>query len=882
MNKRKFIIAGIILIVVLVSCDVFFGIRASNKLKNKEKELKSYILAQVTIPKDNEDELIICEDLHVSEKEKEIFISGYRSKIVQPEISEDNLDDESTVNMEAGEQEPVLFKAVKENGEFSDVKEIDMGEYNASKFLWDGDDFYFIGSNNNDSSGNSDVSEVGECGLFHAEIEESGIKNVQQVESDDNIKITDYRQAAIQNGKIIFYGFNGESTSYYTGNVKDGKLSDVKDLGEFSENDIIQSLRFSGDGEELFLSAIYIDIGLGFRQGHEIMDLSKQGFDNRQEVEVNNNVISVENLLFFDINAKKHIFYYGDYADSENADMKITIYKTEYGKTIHNLFDDSNSEGGDVQVKQDYNSGDYSYDQFDKGEFKSVKRNKSDLYEKQGIWYEIFVRSFADSDGDGIGDFNGIRQKLDYLADLGIDGIWLMPVNASPSYHGYDITDYTALNSDYGTEEDFANLIKEAHAKGIKIIMDFPINHTSSEHPWFMSASADINSEYRNYYRWVHENDSTDYSKNDKSNWGSSVWHKVGDSYYYGMFGIEMPDLNYNNPKVREEIESAAGKWLEMGIDGFRLDAAMHIYGANEFKQEKNPTESTIQWWNEFAVYCEHINPNVYLVGEAWNNDEVLEEYVQPFDTKFNFAFEEKLMAAVVNGTAMTDSNENLSGVLQDILDKYAGVDEKYLDGVFGTNHDQNRIMSQVETESKARLIANIYMTLSGNPYIYYGEELGMYGSKPDDMIRTPFKWSNNGQDLTFNAKWIEDDQNTKIKAVDEQITDENSMFNFYKKLIALRKANSALSEGKYTAADLKNNALMAYIRESSGQKLLVIHNLSGETQKADLSGYNVKEVVYNSVMGNDGVSENAKTQIEMEGSSINLNAESSIILYIE
>lgn len=868
MNKKKFIIAGIILIVALVSCDVFFGIRSSNKLKNKEKKLESYILAQITISAGNEDEMISYEDLHVSENEKEIFISGYRSKVSQSEISGD------TIDMEILEEETVLFKALKENSKFSDVKEIDMGEYTASKFLWDGDDFYFIGSNNNASSGNGDVSDLGECELYHAEIEDFGIKNVHQIELDNTIKITDYRQAAIHKGKIIFYGFNGESTSYYTGNVKDGKLSDVKDIGDCSENDVIQSLRFSDDGDELFLSAIYIDTDSGFRQGHEIIDLSRQGFDNRQEVEVKNDVISVENIHFFDINAKKHIFYYGDEKDSENADMKITIYKTEYGKTLHNLFDDS-KEGGDVQVKKEYNSGDYSYDQYDKGEFESVKRNKSDISEKQGVWYEIFVRSFADSDGDGIGDFNGIRQKLDYLSNLGIDGIWLMPVNESPSYHGYDITDYMKLNNEYGTEEDFANLIKEAHAKGIKIIMDFPINHTSMDHPWFASASSDINSEYRNYYRWVHENDSTDYSKNDESNWGSSVWHKVGNSYYYGMFGMEMPDLNYNNPKVREEIKSAAGKWLEMGIDGFRLDAAMHIYGANEFKQEENPTESTIQWWNEFAVYCEQINPKVYLVGEAWNNDEVLEEYVQPFDTKFNFAFEEKLMAAVVNGTAMTDSNENLSGVLQDILDKYVGVDENYLDGVFGTNHDQNRIMSQVETESKARLIANIYMTLSGNPYIYYGEELGMYGSKPDEKIRTPFKWSNGGQDLAFNTKWIEDDQNTELKAADEQITDDNSMFNLYKNLIALRKANTALSEGKYTGADLNNNALMTYVRESSGQKLLIIHNLSGNTQNADISRYNVKEVAYNSVMGNNEVS-------GLEGSSINLNAESSIILEIE
>ena len=176
--------------------------------------------------------------------------------------------------------------------------------------------------------------------------------------------------------------------------------------------------------------------------------------------------------------------------------------------------------------KTEYKDGDNSSDAYDKGNFTSELREKSDEKTKQGVYYEIFVRSFADSEGDGIGDFNGITAKLDYLKELGIDGLWLMPINESPSYHGYDITDFMALNSNYGTEEDFKKLLDEAHARDIKVIMDFPINHTSSEHPWFVDIFENEDSEYKNYYRWVSKNDTSDYSETDVSNWGNGVWSK--------------------------------------------------------------------------------------------------------------------------------------------------------------------------------------------------------------------------------------------------------------------------------------------------------------------------------------------------------------------
>ena len=223
-----------------------------------------------------------------------------------------------------------------------------------------------------------------------------------------------------------------------------------------------------------------------------------------------------------------------------------------------------------------YVEGTYSSDSYDVAEFTAETRKKTNEEGNRGVYYEIFVRSFADSDGDGIGDLNGVTEKLDYLQELGIDGIWLMPITASDTYHGYSVTDYVTVNPDYGTEDDLKRLLDEAHSRDMKVIMDLVINHTSINHPWFQAAKSDENSEYRDYYRWVYKTDKKDCNHLlDKSSWGDMVWHQEGDFYYYGVFGADMPDLNYNNPDVRQAAKDAAGHWLELGLDGFRMDAAV-------------------------------------------------------------------------------------------------------------------------------------------------------------------------------------------------------------------------------------------------------------------------------------------------------------------
>lgn len=538
------------------------------------------------------------------------------------------------------------------------------------------------------------------------------------------------------------------------------------------------------------------------------------------------------------------------------------------GKTLYYLQEESNTVCEDLSkvVPQWYKvdletslkeipeeEAKYDTNQYETADFPLELRNKSDETNKEEIYYEIFVRAFADSNGDGFGDFNGVTSKLDYLADLGVTGIWLMPINKTSSYHGYDVVDYYALNDLYGTEEDFKNLLDEAHKRGIKVIMDLVTNHTSFLNQWFLQATSGFDNKYVDYYRIVAKDNTAIYSADDTSPWGSKVWSGLETSKYayYSIFTDSMPDLNFNNPEVREEIKKVAKKWLDMGVDGYRLDAAMHIYGDNEFKQQEDQLSHNIQWWNEFAKACEEINPDVYLVGEAWQDLEILPEYAQPFDTKFNFAFVEAMMGGIKNESAMVEDNQNLSQYLQRILDQYAQYDTKYLDGIFASNHDQNRVMSELDNEDKAKLAVNIYMTLAGNPYIYYGEELGMRGIGEDPLKRTAFKWNKDGSAPT--ADWIkafsgeEDTMNTKTPSLEEQMDDENSMYQYYKDIIALRKSNEALMNGSYKAYDFKDSQIMAYERVSDQQKVLVVHNFSNETKKVSFNEGELSKVLFDS-----------------------------------
>jgi alpha-amylase len=458
------------------------------------------------------------------------------------------------------------------------------------------------------------------------------------------------------------------------------------------------------------------------------------------------------------------------------------------------------------------------------------------------VFYEIFVRSFYDSNGDGIGDFNGIAQKLDYLNDgnpatfddLGITGIWLMPIFPSPSYHGYDVTDYYDVNPEYGTMEDFKHLLSEAHKREIRIIIDLVVNHTSDQHPWFKSAVGDLNSPYRDWYVW---------SESDpKYNgpWGQTVWHPSATGYYYGLFVDFMPDLNYDNPAVTEEMDKITTFWLrDIGVDGFRLDAAKHLI--EEGSKQENTT-ATHEWFKEFRPFYKSINPDAIAVGEVAGADQgVMAGYTQGDQLDLTFDFGQ---AAAILQTAKSGNAQNIRGAMK--LTYKLVPDLQY--AIFVTNHDQNRMMSELGGDlDKAKLAASLLLSAPGVPFIYYGEEIGMNGAKPDELIRTPMQWtSEEGAGFTDGSPWEAINPDYSSVNVAAQNGDDTSLLEHYRMLIHLRNEHPSLRIGETFLAASNTNQLIAYLRSTPDEDLLVFINLDNEP----VSGYEL-ELESGSLSGN-------------------------------
>jgi glycosidase len=432
------------------------------------------------------------------------------------------------------------------------------------------------------------------------------------------------------------------------------------------------------------------------------------------------------------------------------------------------------------------------------------------------VFYEIFVRSFRDSDGDGVGDFNGITEKLDYLQELGIRGVWLMPINPSPSYHGYDVTDYYAVNHDYGTMDDFKHLLEEAHKRDIKIIIDFVMNHTSSKHPWFQQALTP-GSEYHDWYVWSETDPGT------LGPWGAKAWYRAANGqYYYAIFWDQMPDLNYNNPAVREEIKSTTSFWLEeVGIDGFRLDAVRYMVEGDQLADSKANHDFLEEW----GSYYRDINPLAFSVGEAWTDNANVKKYTDT-NTELNSAFNFDLSDAMLK---INESNTtSLRFVLQTTIRDFPEQDNAN----FITNHDMPRVMNQLGTdkEQKAKLVAGILLTAPGIPFIYYGEEIGMTGTKPDELIRTPMQWDDTrGAGFTEGTPWEPINPDFSFTNVSDQSGDASSLLEHYRELIQLRNERSALRIGKTYVVESNSNKLLSYLRTGNDGSLLVVINIDDE-----------------------------------------------------
>ncbi len=445
------------------------------------------------------------------------------------------------------------------------------------------------------------------------------------------------------------------------------------------------------------------------------------------------------------------------------------------------------------------------------------------------VAYNIFPISYADSNGDGKGDLRGIIDHLDVLndgdsmtdTDLGITAIWLNPIHPSNSYHKYDVIDYYAVDPDFGTLEDFQDLSDACEERGIKLILDIVFNHTADDNPWFIKAMAG-DKVYRDYYRIEEKLTSKLYPN-------KTGWSFRNSLAYYASFWDQMPELNAESEAVRVEMKKILAFWMDRGVDGFRYDAAPRVYDANEYPIGTGTMELNKQFWMEMKEYVKSVNPDILLLAEVWMPASQAAPYAKGFDSMFNF----DLASGIVN-TVMQGYQTNFVSTYLNGKNYFTGRNANYLDSTFLTNHDQNRIMSTLSGDvAKAKLAANILFTFPGIPFIYYGEELGMTGAKPDERIREPYRWTS--QSEIPNALWESWEYNLNTVPYEIQTKDESSMFSLYRRLIHLRDESPILRFGDIQGLTLSNKVL-GYTRTFEGKTLTIVHNLDRFPQSVDLN----------------------------------------------
>jgi alpha-amylase len=437
------------------------------------------------------------------------------------------------------------------------------------------------------------------------------------------------------------------------------------------------------------------------------------------------------------------------------------------------------------------------------------------------VFYEIFVRSFYDSDGNGIGDFNGIIEKLDYLndgdpkthTDLGVTGLWLMPINPAATYHGYDPSDYYGVNADYGTMDDFKRLLAECHKRGIRLIIDMVYNHTSTDNPWFIQSRDQPDSSFRDWYIWSATNPGYG------GPYGERVWFPTKSGYYYAIFSSEQPDLNYTNQAVSDEMYKVAQFWLkDIGIDGFRLDAVRYLIEEGQVQQD---TQETLDWWKNFRTFYKGINPHAMTVGEVATTNYVAEEYLKDgnFDQTFNFDLAGQILRNVASRNAV-----NLNATIKASFQLFP----KGEYATFLSNHDQERVMSYFSSDmNKAKLAASVLLTTPGTPFVYYGEEIGMIGNKPDERIRTPMLWSaDRYAGFSKVIPWESTNANYKDANVASESSDPNSLLSLYRDLIQIRNDHVALRIGDYYLVRTDNLSILPFLRVSKDETVLVLINM--------------------------------------------------------
>jgi alpha-glucosidase len=480
---------------------------------------------------------------------------------------------------------------------------------------------------------------------------------------------------------------------------------------------------------------------------------------------------------------------------------------------------------------------------------------------ERGIIYQIYPRSFMDSDGDGIGDLGGIRAKLDYLQSLGIDAIWISPIFPSPmADFGYDISNYADIDPVFGTLEEFDGLIDDAHARGLKVLLDYVPNHTSDQHPWFIEARASRTSPKRDWYIWRDPAPDGGPPNNWRANFGGAAWEldRRTDQYYYHAFLKEQPDLNWRNPQVQDAMLNVLRFWLDRGVDGFRVDVMHHLVKDIEFRDNpRNPN-----WRPGMSPYRELLTtytadlPDVQSIVAKMRA--VVEEYSERMIVGEIYLPVERLMAyyGASGEGAHLPFNFQLIGLpwkartIAAAVERYEAMLPSYTwpNWVLG-NHDKPRIATRIGA-AQARVAAMLLLTLRGTPTMYYGDEIGMHdvpiaphevkdpfeknvpglglGRDPE---RTPMQWSAEEQaGFTTGKPWlpIADDYPSVNVTIESE--DPGSMLNLYRRLIQIRRAEPALAVGGFAPVPADGD-LIAYVRKAGRRRLLIVLNLGAQPQ---------------------------------------------------
>ena len=500
--------------------------------------------------------------------------------------------------------------------------------------------------------------------------------------------------------------------------------------------------------------------------------------------------------------------------------------------------------------------------------------------DKYRNFYEIFVYSYCDSDGDGIGDIQGLISKLDYLndgddttdTDLGINGIWLMPICKATSYHKYDVEDYMSIDPEFGTLDDFKQLVEECHSRGIKIITDMVINHSSSQNKWFLEACEYLEGldgkepsaeecRYFAYYNFVKDADGGKY-------------YPVGDSgwYYEAQFWSGMPDINLESEIFREDFAEVTQFWFDLGVDGFRLDAVGEYYTG-----ETTRSVEALTW---FVDMVRSQKEDAYLVGEAWNVMDVYEQfYASGIDSMFNFDYSQQ-SGVIANAVKKTDAvDASVFGrKVEKIEERFSAFNPDYIDAPFYTNHDTGRSAGYYAGEfspAQTKIAGAMNMFMTGASFIYYGEELGMKGAGIDENKRAPMQWSSNPDaEGMCDGPAAMEDITMKYGSLEEQQEDPLSIYNYYKQAIRLKNMYPEIARGSVDfIEEMSTEDICVFNKQWEEENIWIIYNISQNENSVDVSSLSDSKVkICGSLLTQEG-------ELVLEDGKITLSPYSIVLL---